>query len=175
MNLYRKMCNRTIAYHNPKPSYRTYIKKKNGKLRPLSIPVIIDRIWQNVMKMALEPQWEYRFEPTSYGFRPERGCHDAIERIYKYLVFEMCIRDSDWLSFINCASFNLFRANCSISLFSDVFLNLAMLHIDRNTHTVSYTHLFCFHCFSVFLLPAPYTVSSLVSLSGPPHIPSAST
>ena len=48
------MCNRTIAYHNPKPSYRTYIKKKNGKLRPLSIPVIIDRIWQNVMKMALE-------------------------------------------------------------------------------------------------------------------------
>ena len=87
MNLYRKMCNRTIAYHNPKPSYRTYIKKKNGKLRPLSIPVIIDRIWQNVMKMALEPQWEYRFEPTSYGFRPERGCHDAIERIYKYLVF----------------------------------------------------------------------------------------
>lgn len=39
-----------------------------------------------------------------------------------------------WLNFINCTSFNLFRANCSISLFSDVFLNLAMLHIDRNTH-----------------------------------------
>lgn len=87
MNLYRKMYSRTIAHHNPKPSYRTYIKKKNGKLRPLSIPIIVDRVWQNVMKMALEPQWEYRFEPTSYGFRPERGCHDAIERIHKYLLF----------------------------------------------------------------------------------------
>lgn len=80
--LYQELCSRTIAYHKPKPSYRTYIKKKNGKLRLLSIPIIIDRIWQNVMKMALEPQWEYRFEPTAYGFRPERGCHDAIERIY---------------------------------------------------------------------------------------------
>ena len=61
MNLYRRMCNCTMAYHNPKPSHRTYIKKKNGKLRPLSIPIIIDRIWQNVIKMALEPQWEYHF------------------------------------------------------------------------------------------------------------------
>lgn len=38
--------------------------------------------------MALEPQWEVRFEPTSYGFRPKRGCHDAIERIIKSCVPE---------------------------------------------------------------------------------------
>lgn len=72
-----------IVKHNPKPSHRTYIKKKNGKLRPLSIPTIRDRIYQNIIKGALEPQWEARFEPTSYGFRPKRGCHDAIARIFQ--------------------------------------------------------------------------------------------
>jgi len=83
MKLYRKMAEYQISCHRPKPSQRTYIKKKNGKLRPLSIPTIKDRIYQNIAKMALEPQWEVRFEPTSYGFRPKRGCHDAIERIFK--------------------------------------------------------------------------------------------
>lgn len=83
IKLYRKMAEYQINCHRPKPSQRTYIKKKNGKLRPLSIPTIKDRIYQNIAKMALEPQWEVRFEPTSYGFRPKRGCHDAIERIFK--------------------------------------------------------------------------------------------
>jgi len=83
--LYNQMVKHTISQHNPKASLRTYIKKKNGKLRPLSIPTIRDRIWQNIAKMALEPQWEVRFESTSYGFRPQRSCHDAIERIFKSL------------------------------------------------------------------------------------------
>jgi RNA-directed DNA polymerase len=83
IKLYRKMVEYQINCHRPKPSHRTYIKKKNGKLRPLSIPTIKDRIYQNIAKMALEPQWEARVEPTSYGFRPKRGCHDAIERIFK--------------------------------------------------------------------------------------------
>ena len=41
-----------------------------------------DRALQALVKMALEPQWEARFEPNSYGFRPGRSCHDAIEAIY---------------------------------------------------------------------------------------------
>jgi RNA-directed DNA polymerase len=82
VELYNNMKELNINRHRPKPTYRTYIEKKNGKLRPLGIPTMKDRIYQNIARLALEPQWEAKFEPTSYGFRPKRNCHDAIERIF---------------------------------------------------------------------------------------------
>ena len=51
-------------------------------MRPLGIPVIADRCHQGRVRAALEPEWEARFEPKSYGFRPGRSCHDAIGAIY---------------------------------------------------------------------------------------------
>ena len=65
-----------------RPVRRVYIPKKEGGKRPLGIPVIVDRVLQARVVNALEPEWEARFEPKSYGFRPGRGCHDAIEAIF---------------------------------------------------------------------------------------------
>jgi len=68
---------------NSKPVRRVWIPKP-GKTekRPLGIPVMADRVRQALAKMALEPQWEAKFEPNSYGFRPGRSCHDAVQAIF---------------------------------------------------------------------------------------------
>ena len=84
--LFDTLRNKKIRLHNPKPAYRKYIKKKNGKFRPLGIPTIVDRVYQEIIRIALEPQAEAKFEPTSYGFRPRRGCHDALSRIMKNII-----------------------------------------------------------------------------------------
>ena len=67
------------------PVRRVYIPKRGSstKRRPLGIPVIADRAHQARVVNALEPEWEARFEPRSYGFRPGRGCHDAIGAVYR--------------------------------------------------------------------------------------------
>lgn len=65
-----------------KPTRRVWIDKPGtDEKRPLGIPTMYDRATQALVKIALEPEWEARFEPNSYGFRPGRSCHDAIQAI----------------------------------------------------------------------------------------------
>ena len=67
---------------NAAPIKRVYIPKGKNEKRPLGIPIIQDRIKQALVKLVLEPEWEAKFEPNSYGFRPGRSCHDAVEAIF---------------------------------------------------------------------------------------------
>ncbi|MBC1242057.1 group II intron reverse transcriptase/maturase [Nostoc sp. 2RC] len=77
------LVNQLRMNHKTKPTRRIWIPKPGKEeKRPLGIPTLHDRAMQALVKLALEPEWEARFEPNNFGFRPGRNCHDAVEAIF---------------------------------------------------------------------------------------------
>ena len=83
-NLDRLMRELKAGTFQPLPARRKYIDKGGGKKRPLGIPSVRDRVAQEVLRRLLTPLFEPLFHDQSYGFRPHRSCHDALEKVAEF-------------------------------------------------------------------------------------------
>jgi len=90
----------------PLPARRQEIPKDGDKVRVLSIPAIRDRVVQGALKLILEPIFEADFQPGSFGYRPKRTAHEAVDRVARAIVQEKTrVIDIDLRSYLDDASY----------------------------------------------------------------------
>jgi RNA-directed DNA polymerase len=112
----------------PLRSRRQEIPKDGGKVRVLSIPAIRDRVVQGALKLILEPIFEADFQPGSYGYRPKRSAHQAVDRVAKAIVQQKtCVIDLDLRAYFDTVRHHLLLDKVALRVQDDDVMRLLRL------------------------------------------------
>jgi RNA-directed DNA polymerase len=112
----------------PMRARKTEIPKDGGKVRVLSIPAIRDRVVQGALKLILEPIFEADFQPGSYGYRPKRSAHEAVNRVAKAIVQQKtCVIDLDLRAYFDTVRHHLLLDKVALRVRDDDVMHLLRL------------------------------------------------
>jgi RNA-directed DNA polymerase len=118
----------TERTYMPLRSRKKEIPKDGGKVRVLSIPTIRDRVVQGALKLILEPIFEADFQPGSYGYRPKRSAHEAVNRVAEAIVQrKTCVIDLDLRAYFDTVRHHLLLDKVALRIRDDDVMHLLRL------------------------------------------------